>query len=92
MVHEASLPHRHCSHADRTSSAKAAFRNLWKQKLYTLINLLGLATGIACFVLIGLYVQYQRGFDRFVPTPWSACTAWWARSTPARKGRCDRQW
>lgn len=43
------------------------FRNLWKQKLYTLINLLGLATGIACFVLIGLYVQYQRSFDRFVP-------------------------
>jgi putative ABC transport system permease protein len=43
------------------------FRNLWKQKLYTLINLLGLATGIACFVLIGLYVRYQRSFDRFVP-------------------------
>lgn len=43
------------------------FRNLWKQKLYTLINLLGLATGIACFVLIGLYVRYERGFDRFVP-------------------------
>ena len=43
-----------------------SFRNLWKQKLYTLINLLGLATGIACFVLIGLYVQHQRSFDRFV--------------------------
>lgn len=43
------------------------FRTLWKQKLYTLINLLGLATGIACFVLIGLYVRYQRSFDRFVP-------------------------
>ncbi len=43
------------------------FRNLWKQKRYALINLLGLATGIACFVLIGLYVQYQRSFDRFVP-------------------------
>ena len=43
------------------------FRNLWKQKLYTLINLLGLATGIACFVLIALYVRYQRGYDRFVP-------------------------
>ncbi|HEY0978301.1 MAG TPA: FtsX-like permease family protein, partial [Flavobacteriales bacterium] len=42
-------------------------RSLWKQKLYTLINLLGLATGIACFVLIALYVHYQRGFDRFVP-------------------------
>ncbi|MBP7513840.1 MAG: ABC transporter permease [Flavobacteriales bacterium] len=44
-----------------------SFRNLWKQKLYTLINLLGLATGITCFVLIGLYVEYQRGFERFVP-------------------------
>ncbi len=42
-------------------------RSLWKQKLYTMINLLGLATGIACFVLIGSYVQYQRGFDRSVP-------------------------
>ncbi len=44
-----------------------ALRNLARQKLYTLINLLGLATGIACFVLIGLYVRYQRSFDRFVP-------------------------
>ena len=42
-------------------------RSLWKQKLYTLINLLGLATGIACFVLIGLYVRYERSYDRFAP-------------------------
>lgn len=49
------------------------FRNLWKQKLYTLINLLGLATGIACFVLIGLYVRYQRSFDRFVPHTERVC-------------------
>ncbi|MFZ1687280.1 MAG: ABC transporter permease [Flavobacteriales bacterium] len=44
-----------------------SLRNLARNKLYTLINLLGLATGIACFVLIGLYVQYERGYDRFVP-------------------------
>lgn len=44
-----------------------SLRNLTRNRLYTLINLLGLATGIACFVLIGLYVRYQRGFDRFVP-------------------------
>ncbi len=42
-------------------------RNLARNKLYTLINLLGLATGIACFVLIGLYVRYERSYDRFVP-------------------------
>lgn len=45
-----------------------SLRNLARNKLYTLINLLGLATGIACFVLIGLYVRYQRDFDRFVPS------------------------
>ncbi len=44
-----------------------SLRNLSRNKLYTLINLLGLATGLACFVLIGLYVQHQRSFDRFVP-------------------------
>lgn len=44
-----------------------SLRNLWRNKLYTLINLLGLATGIACFVLIALYVRWERSFDRFVP-------------------------
>lgn len=42
-------------------------RNLARNRLYTLINLLGLATGIACFVLISLYVEHERSFDRFVP-------------------------
>lgn len=44
-----------------------SLRNLARNKLYTLINLLGLAMGLACFVLIGLYVQHQRSFDRFAP-------------------------
>ncbi len=45
----------------------ACVRNLRKQRLYTFINLLGLAIGITCFVLIGLHVRHQRSFDRFVP-------------------------
>src|SRR5688500_7699669 len=44
-----------------------SLRNLWRNKLYTLINLLGLATGIACFVLIALYVRWERSFDTFEP-------------------------
>ncbi|MBP6313834.1 MAG: ABC transporter permease, partial [Flavobacteriales bacterium] len=44
-----------------------SLRNLARNKLYTLINLLGLATGIASFVLIGSYVRYERSYDRFVP-------------------------
>lgn len=44
-----------------------SLRNLARNKLYTLINLLGLATGIASFVLIGSYVRYERSYDQFVP-------------------------
>src|SRR5690606_24910695 len=44
-----------------------SFRKLWRNRLYTLINLLGLGIGIACFVLVVMYVRYERSFDRFVP-------------------------
>ena len=35
---------------------KIAFRNLRKHKAYSLINIAGLAIGLACFTLIMLYV------------------------------------
>jgi len=38
-------------------------RNLVRQKGYTAINLLGLATGIACAVLIFLYVQDELSYE-----------------------------
>ncbi len=44
---------------------KLSLRNFWKYKAYSVINLLGLATGIACFVLILLWVQDELSFDRF---------------------------
>lgn len=44
---------------------KIAFRNLLKQRLYSLINIFGLAVGIACCILIGLYVQNELSFDTF---------------------------
>ena len=44
---------------------KIAFRNLLKYKQYSLINILGLAIGLACFVLIILWVQDELSFDRF---------------------------
>ena len=44
---------------------KIAVRNLLKHKIYAGINLLGLSVGIACFILIFLYVKYQTGFDRY---------------------------
>jgi putative ABC transport system permease protein len=44
---------------------KTALRNLWKHKSYTLINILGLAIGVACVLLILLYVQSELSVDSF---------------------------
>jgi putative ABC transport system permease protein len=40
-------------------------RNLIKRKVYTLINLLGLATGMAVCLLLALYIQNELGYDRY---------------------------
>jgi len=44
---------------------KIAIRNLSKDKLYSVINIFGLAVGIACCILIALYVQNDWSFDEF---------------------------
>jgi putative ABC transport system permease protein len=42
-----------------------AIRNLRRQKGYSFINILGLAIGMACCLLILLYVQDEFGYDKF---------------------------
>ncbi len=42
-----------------------AFRNLRKNKVYTFINMSGLALGIACTILIFQWVQDELSYDRF---------------------------
>ncbi|SHG56918.1 ABC transporter permease [Flagellimonas flava] len=44
---------------------KIAVRYLLKNKLYSFINIFGLAIGIASFVLIMLYVNYEKSYDKF---------------------------
>jgi putative ABC transport system permease protein len=44
---------------------KVALRNLWGYKTYSSINIFGLAIGIACCILIFLYVQHELQHDRF---------------------------
>jgi putative ABC transport system permease protein len=39
------------------------WRNLWKSKLYSTLNVLGLTFGMVCFLLIGLYVYDEVSFD-----------------------------
>jgi putative ABC transport system permease protein len=44
---------------------KIALRNLGRHKLLSGINILGLAIGIACCLLIALYVFHEKSYDRF---------------------------
>jgi putative ABC transport system permease protein len=41
-----------------------AWRHLKRQKIYSIINIAGLALGITFFILIMLYIQYELSFDR----------------------------
>ena len=46
---------------------KIAWRNLWKQKGYTFINLAGMAVGMAsCFLLV-IYVNHEMHYDEYHP-------------------------
>ncbi|MBE7170629.1 MAG: ABC transporter permease [Williamsia sp.] len=44
---------------------KTALRSLRKNKLYTVINVFGLAAGLAACLLIGLYIIHELGYDGF---------------------------
>jgi putative ABC transport system permease protein len=46
-------------------SFKVAFRNMKRHKGYTFINIAGLAVGMACTILILLWVRDETGYDRF---------------------------
>ncbi|MBS1916725.1 MAG: ABC transporter permease [Bacteroidetes bacterium] len=46
---------------------KIAWRNLVRNKGYSTLNILGLATGMAVALLIGLWVYYQYSYDKFLP-------------------------
>ena len=46
---------------------KVALRNLARRKGYALLNVLGLALGITCCLVIFEYVAYERSYDRFEP-------------------------
>jgi len=47
------------------SYLKIAWRNLVRDRQFTLLNLIGLSTGLACVLLIYLWVTDERSVDRF---------------------------
>jgi putative ABC transport system permease protein len=44
---------------------KTAWRNLWKNKAFSAINIIGLAIGMMACIIIMLFVFYEKSFDDF---------------------------
>ncbi len=44
---------------------KIAIRNILRNRLYSLINIIGLGVGISAFLLILIFVKYERSYDTF---------------------------
>jgi len=44
-----------------------ALRNIFRHKLYSAINILGLAVGLACAIFIALFIQDELSYDKWVP-------------------------
>ncbi|HET6994152.1 MAG TPA: ABC transporter permease, partial [Chitinophagaceae bacterium] len=42
-----------------------AWRNLWKNKAFSAINIFGLSAGLACCILIFLFIQHELSYDKF---------------------------
>jgi len=45
----------------------AFWRSLTRHRLYAALNVGGLAVGIAVFLVLGLYVRFETGFERWLP-------------------------
>ncbi|MEJ0058007.1 MAG: ABC transporter permease [Bacteroidota bacterium] len=43
---------------------KIAFRNLMRNKVYSLINIMGLSLGVGCCLLLSLYIQDEMSYDQ----------------------------
>jgi len=44
---------------------KTAWRILWRNKVFSAINILGLSTGLACCILMFLFIQHELSYDKF---------------------------
>jgi len=47
------------------NTLKLTVRNIKRQKLFSLINILGLSAGLTCSILIFLWVQDEKSWDAF---------------------------
>ncbi len=56
---------------------KIAVRNISRNKLYSFINIAGLAVGMACFILIMLWIQDELSYERYNKNADRICRVIW---------------
>src|ERR1700749_976368 len=44
---------------------KIAWRHIWKNRVFSAVNIIGLAVGMASFMVIMMFVAYEKSFDNF---------------------------
>ena len=66
-----------------------AFRNLAKHKAFSLINIFGMAIGIAACLLIQQYVRFERSYDTFQP---NADRIFRLQQNRYNEGKLSTQW
>jgi putative ABC transport system permease protein len=49
------------------SYSRTAWRSLLKNRVFTVINIVGLAAGIAAFLFITTYVGFEKSYENFIP-------------------------
>lgn len=44
---------------------KIAFRNLWRHRVFSLLNIMGLTVGMTAFFLVFSYIRFELGYNAF---------------------------
>ena len=68
---------------------KVARRNLFRQKTYSILNVLGLSLGITCILLLSLHIREELSYDKNFPKHeeiYRVCTTDWSKSSPPLAG------
>ncbi|MCC4212034.1 ABC transporter permease [Leeuwenhoekiella parthenopeia] len=61
---------------------KIAFRNLWKDKSFTLLNLLRLSVAFAAALLLGMYAFFDLSYDQFHENKEDLFQVYYSEQTP----------
>src|ERR1700744_1147873 len=68
---------------------KVAGRNIFRQKTYSLLNVLGLSLGIACILMLSLHVKEELSYDKNFPKHdriYRVGSTEWSKSSPPLAG------